>query len=157
MDLANRLIHATVILAALYAVVMFVVARAFIGNGKLSATQVVPLYWAWAVIVYPAAVVYGFAINLVLGLVLLGPLIVFALFPELFMVSDKTEPAVRLPDTVKLTAPVRKVGQKYQTKIRIDGEDWIAEMDVVGDSPPNVGQEVSVTGRSGTKIFLSSS
>ena len=159
MELANRLIHATAILAALHAIgfVMFVLARAFIFSGRVSGTQNIPWYWAWAVILYPAIVVYGFVINVALGIVLLGPIIVFAVLPELFMVNYKTDPAVRLPDTVKLTAPVRKVGNKYRTKVRIDGEDWTAEMDMVGDSPPTLGQEVSVVGRSGTTIFLSSS
>lgn len=157
MTLVERLSFATAILTAAFVVggiffflvrgITFKFARRFKGD-------IAPKYWLVGVLGYSVAVVYGFAIYPLAGFVLLLPLFVMLLFPELIMVNWKTEPSVALPDKVQLTNPLRKAGSKFETRVKIDGEDWSAEFPDDGFAPPSQGHFVRIVDRQGLTLII---
>lgn len=158
MTLAERLFVATEILIVLYAVAFglcFLVRAVLLGFGRNLGSEKLPWYFAWGMIFYPAAVVYGFVLNQILGFVLITPFLIGLLIPEAFFVTWKSEPAVKLPETVTLSEPVRIIGNRYHTRVQIDGEAWTAEISDVDGLIPDIGATLRVIGRSGTKILLS--
>ena len=157
MTLFDRLKIATAILAAAFIVggIIFFVSRGIIlAFVKRFEGGAVSKYWLVGVLGYPVAVVYGFAIYPIAGFILLLPLIVMLLIPELFMVNRKTEPSVNLPDRVELTSPLKKVGGKFETRLTVNGEDWSAEFSDDGLVLPSQGHLVRIVERQGLKLII---
>ena len=157
MTLVERLSIATKILTAAFVVggiLFFFVRGITVKLAKRFEGDAVPKYWLVGLLGYPVAVVYAFAIYPLAGFVLLLPLIVMLVVPELFMVNWKTEPSVTLPDKVQLTNPLRNIGGKFEARVCIDGEDWSAEFADDGLVPPSQGQLVRIVERQGLKLII---
>lgn len=157
MDPVDRLLFATGVLAILYSVGIFLF---FIGRTiadtllESLGKDELPALLVWGVVLYPAVLVYGFAVNPIAGFVLLVPVAILLAFPELEAIWVKGKPAVGLPDQITLTEPVQTGNGKHKTRVMIDGEYWSAEIETSGGSPPIVGQTLKVVSRSGTTIRL---
>ncbi len=157
MTLAERLIVATGILVVAFAVggLILFISRGFIfALTKRFQAHTVPKYWLVAVLGYPVTVVYAFAIEPKAGFISLLPLVTFALAGDLFMVNWKALPSVKLPARVELTKPLRKVGNRFQTRVTIDGEDWSAEFLDDGLVPPSQGNFAQIVDRQGLKLII---
>lgn len=157
MTLGERLSMVTVVLLIAFVVggIIFALIRstllAFI---RLNDWPPLPTYQVVAVIAYPVLVVYGFAIDATFGFMLLVPVVVLAIFPELFMANWKAEPSVDLPQQVRLNRPLTLVGGKLKTRITINGEDWAAELSGDDHEPPETGEMVQIVGRDGLKLLI---
>lgn len=157
MTLVERLFSATVVLMLAYAMGAFlffsvrgIAARLLKGFEGVT----VPRYMLGIVLGCPAAVTYAFVLHPVAGLLVLLPLLVLLLFPELSMVNWRTEPSVMLADKVQLTKPLRKMDGKFATRVTVDGEDWSAVFVDDGRAPPSQGDFVRIVERRGLKVVI---
>ena len=160
MTLVERLEIATVLVVAAFVFggIIFVLARGIIRKfAKRLSIEPVSRFWLVGALGYLVAVIYGFAIDSIVGFLLLVPLGVAVLMPEILFVNWRTESSVKLPEKVKLTNQLGKVGGKFETRVKIDGEDWTAELPDDGLAPPLQGEVVRVVERHGLRLVLARS
>lgn len=91
----------------------------------------------------PAATIILFLFFLV---VVAGP------FVESHLSANKAE--VSLPPSVVVDRPFELRAGRFETRVRMDSEDWLGTMADDGRPPPAVGERVSVVGRSGLELHL---
>ena len=157
MTLGERMSTATMLLVVAYAIgaiLFFSVRGIVLSFVEKFQGDAVPKCFLVIALGYPAAVVYSFVFHPIAGFVVLLPLLVVAVAPELSMVNWKTEPSVKLPEDVQLTSPLRKVDGRLQTRVNIDGEDWSAEFAEDGLRPPSQGDTVRIVERQGLKLVI---
>jgi membrane protein implicated in regulation of membrane protease activity len=58
------------------------------------------------------------------------------------------------PETLTITEPFEKVGERFETRVRMHGEVWRGVLAKGAVRPPGIGQTVRIVGRNGLVLTL---
>ena len=97
-----------------------------------------------------------FYLSNAFGLVI-AAVITFVLFKIakiVFLTNWRDESKSYDPETLLITEPFEKVGERFETRVRMHGEVWRGVLAKGATRPPGIGQTVKIVGRNGLVLML---
>ena len=71
-----------------------------------------------------------------------------------FLVDNGDSPELEYSQVTRIVEPLKRKANKFETRVVINGEFWLGELEDSGGRAPKVGDKVKVIGRDGTKLIL---
>jgi membrane protein implicated in regulation of membrane protease activity len=88
---------------------------------------------------------------------LVAAILTFALFKIakiMFLTNWRDEAKSYDPETLIITEPFEKIGERFETRVRMHGEVWRGVLAKGATRPPGIGQTVRIVGRQGLVLTL---
>ncbi len=90
------------------------------------------------------------------GLIIAGVItfVLFKIAKIVFLTNWRDQAKSYDPATLIITEPFEKVGERFETRVRMHGEVWRGVLAKGATRPPGIGQTVRIVGRNGLVLTL---
>jgi membrane protein implicated in regulation of membrane protease activity len=107
---------------------------------------------AWLAAMTALFIYLSNAFGLIVAAVL--TFILFKIAKIIFFTNWRDEAKSYDPETLTITEPFERVGERFETRVRMHGEVWRGVLAKGATRPPGIGQSVRIVGRNGLVLTL---
>ncbi len=119
---------------------------------RVKTTLIVVAVVAWLATMTALFIYLSNAFGLIIAAVV--TFILFKIAKIIFLTNWRDEAKSYDPETLTITEPFEKVGERLETRVRMHGEVWRGVLAEGATQPPGIGQTVRIVGRKGLVLTL---
>jgi membrane protein implicated in regulation of membrane protease activity len=119
---------------------------------RVKTTLMVVAVIAWLAMMTALFIYLSNAFGLIVAVVI--TFVLFKIAKIVFLTNWRDESKSYDPETLTITEPFEKVGERFETRVRMHGEVWRGVLEKGVTQPPAIGQAVRIVGRHGLVLTL---
>jgi membrane protein implicated in regulation of membrane protease activity len=119
---------------------------------RVKTTLIVVAVVAWLATMTALFIYLSNAFGLIIAAII--TFVLFKIAKIIFLTNWRDEAKSYDPETLTITEPFEKVGERFETRVRMHGEVWRGVLAKDATRPPGIGQTVRIVGRNGLVLTL---